>query len=302
MFHFVTLKKYGSSMSPSHLLYFTSYTASMAVLLAWQRSGRPSYAAWREWVQAAIRIDVFFCPIRFHIWADSADSDPPTIAGWPLLSWVLAAPVLLANTMAVHLLLLPFAHSVDLVAGVAVQAACVARVMWGLAVEHRMCSARFFSHHSIQGLLLEVHDWCSLLLGPLSVRPLAGTAPGQPPTVMEQCEQVAGLLILGLGLLAQLAVQAAWEQRMLGAYRRQRARELAGQGRGQQAAQEAQEAARQAAKARGVLDRVLDRCSAWLVPVLGGLATSPTLLLALLAGFWDLMSLLPLGCPRGSSS
>ena len=51
-FHLGTLYKSGT-LSASHAAYYSLYTAAMLCLLAWQRSGRPSYAAWRDWVQVS---------------------------------------------------------------------------------------------------------------------------------------------------------------------------------------------------------------------------------------------------------
>jgi hypothetical protein len=50
VFHVVTLSKY-HSLPASHIVYYSLYTLATLCALAWQRSGRPSYAAWRDWVQ-----------------------------------------------------------------------------------------------------------------------------------------------------------------------------------------------------------------------------------------------------------
>jgi hypothetical protein len=50
VFHVLTLSKY-SIMPASHVAYYSLYTLATLCALAWQRSSRPSYAAWRNWVQ-----------------------------------------------------------------------------------------------------------------------------------------------------------------------------------------------------------------------------------------------------------
>ena len=52
VFHLAMLARHGT-LPASHTAYYSLYTAAMLCLLAWQRSGRPSYAAWRDWVQVS---------------------------------------------------------------------------------------------------------------------------------------------------------------------------------------------------------------------------------------------------------
>ncbi|GAB4819487.1 hypothetical protein N2152v2_006533 [Parachlorella kessleri] len=149
VFHLVTLSKY-KTLTASHIVYYSAYTVATACLLVWQRSGRPSYAAWRDWVQAAIRLDVFLSPPRVVLWQHSLDGPPPG------LSSLAALPVLFSNTLAVHLLMLPFAHSLGLWPHLVVQAISSSKVLFEV-LNPQACQRAVFQHPATQVVVEEAY-------------------------------------------------------------------------------------------------------------------------------------------------
>lgn len=191
-------------------------TATLACL-AWQRSGRPSYTAWRDWVQTAIRLDVFLSPPRLRLMLHSVDVPPPALPGPQLLSAPAAALVLLSNTLVVHLLLLPVAHTLPLWPHAAVQLACVARVVYDVRA---LCDTRMFSAPISRAIMEEIYRTLRLLLGLLSLAPAASSSARPDPAC--HCQRVVSLLQLLLGVGLSVALRATWDARAYQTFRAQR--------------------------------------------------------------------------------
>ncbi|GAB4819485.1 hypothetical protein N2152v2_006531 [Parachlorella kessleri] len=212
-FHVVTLSKY-KTLPASHIVYYSLYTAAVACLLAVQRSGHPAYAAWRDWVQAAIRLDVFLSPARISIWEQSVSLPPPSLPGPAILSYLATLPVACSNTFAVHLLMLPFAHPLGLWPHLLVQTICVARVAVGVFTR-QLCQKRMFMHPTTEAVLCDAYQWLESFMLP-SFRPLTPYQAGvlQPE---RRCLAVVLWLVVVLGFVASITVQVILDARL---YRR----------------------------------------------------------------------------------
>ncbi|GAB4819486.1 hypothetical protein N2152v2_006532 [Parachlorella kessleri] len=214
VFHIVTLSKY-KALPTGHIIYYTVYTLAVVCLLAWQRSGDPAYAAWRDWIQAAIRLDVFLSPARIRIWEHSVNLSPPSLPGPVTLSYMATIPVSISNTFTVHLLMLPFAHSLGLWPHILVQAICISRLAVG-AFNRQVCQHSFFSHATTKTVMSEAYAWLEAL-GLLSFRPLPTHRPGFSSVSEQQCLALALWLVFVVGFGVSVAAQTALDARL---YRR----------------------------------------------------------------------------------
>lgn len=116
----------------------------------------------------------------------------------------------------VQLVLLPFAHAVSLPAQVAVQLACVGRVVWTV-LWGEACNTTYFTHPRTHVVLREWHVWLEDTLGLLYIRPLwPARTPAPPPAQL--CRHVGSFFVLFLGLVVQLGLQASFARRLFAAY------------------------------------------------------------------------------------
>lgn len=202
----------------------------------------------------------------------------------------------------VQLVLLPFAHAVSLPAQVAVQLACVGRVVWTV-LWGEACNTTYFTHPRTHVVLREWHVWLEDTLGLLYIRPLwPARSPAPPPAQL--CRHVGSFFVLFLGLVVQLGLQASFERRLFVAHcarqgrqrRQQDGRQGQQQDRRLQGQGGQQQEVRTSHAALGSRDQggppqgpptALDSCSVRLAAAVAGWAGSPAAVVLLAVGLWE---------------
>ena len=265
-----TLVKHGMTLPTPYLLYFLTMTAVLICLLIWQHCGGASYLPWRDWVHFLLRFEAFYNPAQLYLaertWASDSSASSLTIL-----------PVILLTSGTVQLFVLSFVHYVNLPSQLLLQSLCAARA--AVAVFTSPWQESPFAQHPVsQQWLGGIFGWMQSFLGLFSRAPIVGPAKGCPWSQQAQNYQVVLMLVLYLGFVAPLSLQAALELRSYRAFCSQQHTQTAVAGRGG------------TVSAHRAADRLLDQCSAVLVPLLGQLATRPTVSLLLAVALWDALS------------
>ena len=237
-------------------------------------------------MQAAIRLDVFFSPARMSLWQRSEDMGPPLVPGPPQLSALATIPVELATSFTIHVLLLPFAHSLGLWPHLVVQLCCGGRLAAGAFSRH-VCQQPLFGHPTTQGLLGVAYWWLNGLTL-LSFRALAPPQPGGQGSLQQHCQAVLLWLLVVVGIAGSLAAQTLLDARIYKQFLQERQQQ-----RGLEGQEEEEEAnagfwgrlARQ-------YDSLYDSLSERLLLRLASACLKPWLWLVLMVAAWDALAVL----------
>lgn len=205
-FHAFALFKMWSFLPANQRVHLMATGEGLLMMLVWRRLDFASFARWRDWAQAAIRLLLLLSPPMGTVWELSVGIDPPaaltssSAPGWAVSLAML--PLVLCSMLVPHYHVFATPHSLPLWPHL------LLHTLFVLCATSRLeegCSSCFVVHPLTVRVTTQITKFCNLL----SFRGMWG-ARAERERAWE-CRHVVLFLQIFGGFLASLATSVLWD-------------------------------------------------------------------------------------------